>query len=606
MMTKTESWLERRTAFLARPRAQATLPWLVPLLLGLLSVLLGQDDGWDMRNYHLYNAHALLHGRMDLDISPAGFQTYFNPALDLPYYLLTEWLPPQMVAFLFGTVQGLNFLLVLAIARRVLGEGAGQRPAMLLALAGILGAGFLSELGNCMGDNLTALLILWPVLHLLRGWDRLAAHDNGAALLAGAVMGLGVGLKLTNAVFAVALCLALLFCAPGGFMVRLRLAFVFGLGVLGGMAVTAGWWMLKMWREFGNPLFPQFNNLFRSPMAAEIGVVDQNHLPKNWREAALWPFIFTRDMLRISEVPIRQCIWPLAYLLFFALGLKWLLRRGQRQPGAGRGNFLLLFFAVSYLVWMKLFGIYRYLVPVELLAPLVVWLLLQRLLAPSAARRAAIVLLGLVTAYTVPFTTWGHADWAERSFSVQVPPMPQPASSIVYMPQWDSPTGWMARFFPPEVQVIGIGTGFPESPQYHDRIVAAGRARSGPHYALFLAATNPQEQGLRRKLALARSLGQTRSEESCARLGTLLGKVRFKVQVKALPAGGEERCTLELQPRYRLDLAALDRAAEESMAAKLEGWGLALDASSCRTYPAAVGATPYPYRLCRVKPRDQP
>lgn len=600
MIVTLERWLGRRTAFLAGSSTYALLPWLVPLLLGLLSVLMGQDDGWDLRNYHLYNAHAVLHGRMSLDISPASFQTYFNPTLDLPYYLLTEWLPPQLVAFLFGAVQGLNFVLVLAIAREVLGAEGGARQPMLLALAGILSAGFLSELGNCMGDNLTALLMLWPLLHLLRRWDGLERCGKGAALLAGVVMGLGVGLKLTNAVFAVALCLAVFCFAPGGFLVRLRLAFLFGLAVLGGIAVTGGWWMAKMWQEFGNPLFPQFNNLFHSPMTSETGVIDISHFPKDLREAVLWPFIFTRDMARVSEVPVKQVIWPVLYVLFCALGAKWLVRRAERQHGQERGSFLLLFVAVSYLVWLKLFSIYRYLVPVELLAPLAVWIILQRLLSPTAARRSAIGLLGVVVLYALPFTTWGHADWAPRSFSVQVPAMTQPSSTIVYMPQGDEPTAWMTQFLAPEVQVIGFGTDFPESQQYHDKIVAAGKARRGPHYALFLAATNPQERGLIRKLEIARLLGQTGSERGCARLDRLLRKVRFKVQVRDLPPGGAEHCTLELLPQYHIDLATRDRETQRKMAAKLTNWGLTMDQSSCQTYQAAVGKNPYPYRLCRV------
>lgn len=604
MIAFIESRLERRTAFLARPRANSLLPWLVPLLLGLLSVLMGQDDGWDMRNYHLYNAYALLHGRLGLDISPASFQAYFNPTLDLPYYLLTEWLPPQFVAFILGAVHGLNFLLVLGIARAVLGEHAGQRQPMLLALAGILGAGFLAELGNCMGDNMTALFVLWSLRYLLQRWDRLELRGNGTVLLAGAVMGLGVGLKLTNAMFAVALCVAVFCCAPGGFLVRLRLAFLFGVGVLGGVAVTGGWWMAKMWQQFGNPLYPQFNNLFHSTMATEAGVLDLSKLPKNWLETVLWPFIFTRDMGRVAEVPIKQAIWPVLYVLFIALGLKWLVRRGERRPGLGRGSLLLVFVAASYLVWMKLFSIYRYLIPVELLAPLAAWVMLQRLLPPLAARRAAIGLLGVAAMYVLPFTTWGHARWAERSFAAQVPAMAQPASTIVYMPQWDSPTGWLAQFLPPEVQVIGLVPGYPESQRYHDKIVAAGKARSGPHYAMFLAATNPQETGLQRKLEIARSLGLTTSEAGCTRLDRLLRKVRFKVQVKELPPGGPEQCTLELQLPYRLDLEAEDRAMADKMAAAVKDWGLAMDTSSCQTYQAAVGKNPYPYRLCRVTPRD--
>ena len=69
------------------------LSWLPPLLICLAigataSVLMGQDANWDLRNYHLYNPFALLHGRLWRDLMPAGPQSYFNPLLDVPYYVL--------------------------------------------------------------------------------------------------------------------------------------------------------------------------------------------------------------------------------------------------------------------------------------------------------------------------------------------------------------------------------------------------------------------------------------------------------------------------------------------------------------------------------------
>ena len=67
--------------------------WSVAICAGLtlLAVLhLGQDRNWDLANYHLYNPHALLGGRYGFDIAPAQLQTWHNPMLDVPLYLLMK------------------------------------------------------------------------------------------------------------------------------------------------------------------------------------------------------------------------------------------------------------------------------------------------------------------------------------------------------------------------------------------------------------------------------------------------------------------------------------------------------------------------------------
>jgi hypothetical protein len=66
---------------------------LIPIAFGLWSILLGIDSNWDLRNYHLYNAFALLNGKLATDLAPGGFQTYFNPLLDVPYYLAITHFP---------------------------------------------------------------------------------------------------------------------------------------------------------------------------------------------------------------------------------------------------------------------------------------------------------------------------------------------------------------------------------------------------------------------------------------------------------------------------------------------------------------------------------
>jgi hypothetical protein len=604
-----EAWFGRRTAALDHPRAPLIVAVVTPVLFGLLSLLLGQDDNWDMKNYHWYNPYALLNGRVGVDMAPGQWQSYFNPTIDIPYYLLTSWFPGPVAGFAMGLLHGLNFILVLAIARqlrdsRVAGEP--YRVPVLLAAAGMCGAGFLSELGNTMGDNMTSLLVLSSLFIALRYWERLHHWSMRAALTAlgsGLVMGLGTGLKLTNATYAVALCLALL-TVPTTFWQRLRMAVIFGLGVVAGIAVSAGYWFLTMWRTFGNPVFPQFNNVFRSPLAQQLGVIDNFHMPHSVAEAVFWPFVFTANFTRVSELVLKQAIMPVLYLVAIVFAGFWLIERlagkGPRRPFSPRARFLLLFGAVGYLAWMKLFGIYRYLIPLELLAPLMVWILFKRMVATVPARRIAGWVITVSTLAVFPFVTWGHAGWAAKSFSAEVPVMAQPASTVIFIAHGHPPMGWLATFFPKEVRVISLGSGFPESPAYVERINQVLASRPGPHYVMLFASKNEKESGLRRKLALATALGLTGDAQGCGRLDRFLRRVRFQVQVKQLPAGASPQCTLELQPEFLGDMRAQDSTIIAAAEQNLARYGLKLDGASCSIYPAAIGAEPYPYQLCRV------
>lgn len=60
--------------------------------------------------------------------------------------------------------------------------------------------------------------------------------------------------------------------------------------------------------------------------------------------------------------------------------------------------------------------------------------------------------------------------------------------------------GWLATFFPHQVRVISLGSGFPESPAYLDRIHQAVASRPGRHYVMLFSSKNEKEGGRRRKL----------------------------------------------------------------------------------------------------------
>src|SRR5258707_13893698 len=106
-----------------------------PIAFGVWSLCLGQDAGWDLRNYHWYNPYALLTGRAALDGAPAGLQTWFAPYIDLVWVGLAQALPAPVVGFIIGAGQSASFLLLLLLGDPLLPieRAFERRPVALLA-----------------------------------------------------------------------------------------------------------------------------------------------------------------------------------------------------------------------------------------------------------------------------------------------------------------------------------------------------------------------------------------------------------------------------------------------------------------------------------------
>src|SRR5262245_19268528 len=176
---------------------------------GLLSVMLGPDNYYDLRYYHLYAPWAYLHDRYLYDIGPAQEQGFLNPVADLLFYgLICSPLneAPRVIAFIMGAVHGINAALLFGIVCEVVRPVEAVERMTLRAVAwlmGVSGAGFISLLGTTTNDLTSALFLLVS----LYGLVRVAGHQDGDSpwrgfAAAGFWAGLGIGLKFTSAPFA--------------------------------------------------------------------------------------------------------------------------------------------------------------------------------------------------------------------------------------------------------------------------------------------------------------------------------------------------------------------------------------------------------------------
>ncbi len=605
--------LQRRFSVFTRstlndPQTLRRAGLLAPLLFGLLSVLLGVDENWDLHNYHLYNPFALLYGKLAIDLAPAGIQSYFNPLIDLPYYLMTRTLPGPLIGFVMGAFHGLNFLLLVLIARHALPNLPAEdriRVPLLLGLAGVLTAHFLSEVGNTMGDNLTSLLELGALAIVLAQWDALARLSRPAlalAAIAGFLAGAGMGLKLTNGPYAAALCLVLL-TLPVDWSRRLLVAFVTGIGVLIGVAAT-GFWYLKMWQVFGNPLFPMFGNLFPNSLVVSMSVNDPNWLPRHFGEYLAWPFILTFDSQRIGQLRLRQIIWAVTYgtmLAAFAAAM-WRRFAGRPQIGAldPRARAVVLYVAIGFVLWMIIFSIGRYIVAIELLTPLVIFILFGRLFPYERARRWSAITLVVCTAVVISggIRTWGHQPWATPPYRAELPLLTDESHTTVLTVDGETALAWLATQFSPRVAFVGLG-GWPVTEAYVQRARDIVSGRGGPAYVMF---EGRSEQALE-NIALWNSiLDRLRLSSSAGGCDFIRSTIRrFKVTVGIEEAAtGDRVCRLVPLPSQIAAMDARERALKERAAAYLGLFGYAMKPDTCTSYSSWIGTKPIRYGWCEI------
>lgn len=502
--------------------------WLAPLAYGALALRLGMDANWDLRNYHWYNAYAFLTGRLGFDLLPAQMPTFYNPILDLPFYWLANTLPAPVAGFVWSAVQGLNLSLLFALAMASLRVGTEmQRTLFAVALAamGGLGGGTLGLLGTIFQDNVVSLGVLGAALVVVSGLPGLLDGPAGRAFVrvavGGVLAGAAMGAKNPTVIFAVGLCLAFL-ALPARPWRRLWLAFFFGLGVLAGLGLTGGFWMAHLWHDYANPIFPHMNHVFKSPLAAISDYRNQSLLPSDPLERLFFPFYFAANPLKVGEVAWFDLRVPLLFVLVPLAGLMALVRRPRApvsEPGAAR--YLLTALAVTYALWVYMFCVYRYLVPVEMLAPLAIVLAAGLLPLPVRARLAlAGGLLVLVQATMQP-ADWGRVPWSRQWVQAEVPEVAEPDRTMLLMGGYWA-ISHVLPLFPPQMPVVRIQSNFLQPDSVGNGTLGILQRRVAEHTGPFLMlSTIPDTPGAAKAAAL---LGLTLDPEGCRAIPNNLGE----------------------------------------------------------------------------------
>lgn len=455
----------------------------------LATVLLGQDANWDLQNYHLYTPMALLKGRWLQDIAVAQVQSWHNPTMDLPLGgLVLAGAPGWVVSLWLAIPSAVALFFALRIMDLLWPRAASHWRSCMAALVAVSGAAVLPEIATSFNDAFVAALVM-PAL-----WWVTRAQERGDAWrgwwLPGLLLGLAGGLKLTAAIYCLGLLGACLFA--GALRSAPARVAMLAAGGIAGFISGAGWWMWRVWREHGNPLFPYFNQWFHSPDALDLGYADARFKPESLIDSLLVPLRMLRDNQRYAELIIADPRLFLGLVALLAWGIVWWRKRrgGAAQFGPAPWP-LLTFVMASYIAWLALYGIYRYLLPLEMLLSIAIIGMLSQL----PMQRWAKPMLALTAVLIVAATN--HPDWGRQHYrtpmiEVRFPQLPHDA--LVLLASTDA-LGHAVAFLPSDIPAISLSNNFMDPTRctrMQDRIESRVRDHQGPLF--LLRATSTEEQ----------------------------------------------------------------------------------------------------------------
>jgi hypothetical protein len=399
--------------------------------------VLGKDMAWDTLNYHLYLGFSALNDRFGQDYFAAGALAYLNPYAYMPFYaMVSAGLPALVICSIFAAAHSiilwLSFELGVAICPSEDGRARVFAGICAVALA-CMNPILMQQMGSCFADITTAELALGGWL-LLAGAVRVP--QNSRVIYAGLLLGAASALKLSNALSAIA-AFAMLAMVPLGWRGRIRHGFLYGTSLGIGFAVVAAPWSFRLAKVFGNPLFPMFNSVFRSPDTTTNPTGSASRfIPESIAEALWRPFAMINPTQMVHEElsapDPRYAILVVLVVLFI---LRWGWRRFHKAaPSPGNSRLsestrvlvaLGCGLGVNWILWLRLSGNSRYVLAMACVAAAVIVGILFRIFESRPKVRnyflAIILVSQAVQLYMGAEFRWNGVPWGGQWFDLSVP-----------------------------------------------------------------------------------------------------------------------------------------------------------------------------------------
>lgn len=363
------------------------------IILSIISVFIVQCPDWDFYNYHYYNGYAFLNDRIGTDFLPANFRTYINPYYESFLYFLMTKLNNHPYVFL--SITSLDNALFLFLIYKITDFIIVEPNKIIKSIIILLSLGYIAftpimidGYNYSMNDIAVGNFVLISLYLLLKNLFIDLPKRNLWIFISGISLGIALALKLTCLVY----CFTIVFCIfilmkkiPNWF----KTLMLFVAGVMISFIILDGYYMYNLYKLYDNPLFPYFNNIFKSKYYADIDMAHFEYLgilPANLKELIFYPFYYTAENHIWGNYRLNiDFRYAITFISAILLGIYMFITRKNDSDKflnvikKEHLYFLLLLVIVSYYCNQSLSGVYRFIISTSALYGIIAYIVCELL-----------------------------------------------------------------------------------------------------------------------------------------------------------------------------------------------------------------------------------
>lgn len=366
------------------------------------------------------------------------------------YHILSSqhlcWVASGISCFFLGQIANIIFSF-LPFKQRLL-------AIFFTLLIGFTGAGSISLLNTTTNDTKMAMLVIIAFYCVLK--SLVIKKQQIFYLFSGAfIIGFCAGCKLPALCFNLALFLAFLFSQT---LDRRHVYLSVGFAIFSaiGFLTINGYWMYHLYMQFQNPIFPLYNNFFHSdytlPISFNILLAKQ---PIYLYHLVFIPFFLAVKNTLTSEVLLSDIRFGLVFILMLFFIIKTMIMSTTKSDEKNRPiSFLFIFFFSGYFLWLIIFFLYRYVLPLELISGLLIVYLCYKLFSSVWIKNSVLAILLIIALTTTHYPVWGAKHAHDKTyFSLStIPSLPAKAHVLLT----SVPLAYTIPFFPKDTRFTGM------------------------------------------------------------------------------------------------------------------------------------------------------